>query len=67
VTAPPADNEYRPDAGDGMPAAWWPMPDDILRLHRLTDPVAEAILAHRHTTLTALGLDPTSPFLLRMP
>jgi len=38
-----------------------------LRLHRLTDTVADAIFAHRHTTLTALGLDPTSPFLLRMP
>jgi hypothetical protein len=38
-----------------------------LRLHRRTDPVAAAILAQRHVTLSALGLDPTNPFLLAMP
>jgi hypothetical protein len=38
-----------------------------LRLHRLTDPVAEAVLAQREITLTALGIDPATPFLLPMP
>ncbi len=38
-----------------------------LRLHRLTDPVADAVVGQRHVTLTALGVDPTNPFLLRMP
>jgi len=38
-----------------------------LRLHRLTDPVADAVLGQRHVTLTALGVDPTNPLLLRMP
>lgn len=148
MTVPPTtDDEYWPDGHGSMPAAWWPMPDDIrlqvrtrysdlpdlllsgdlsdrlsvpgplyvslahltrwdtyqrveqptrtayqalagqfpgrfdtvhhtdrpgtvslaMRLHRLTDRVAAAILAHRHATLAALGLDPTNPFLLRMP
>ncbi len=38
-----------------------------LRMHRLTDPVAAAILTQRRATLTALGVDPAHPFLLRMP
>jgi hypothetical protein len=38
-----------------------------LRLHRLTDPVADAILTQRAANLTALGIDPAAPLWLRMP
>jgi transposase len=37
-----------------------------LRLHRFTDPIADAILTQRAATLTALGIDPAAPLWRRM-
>jgi hypothetical protein len=70
TTRPPT----RPTGGPATPAAAAPVHHTspgvmylALRLHRLTHPVADVILAQRDATLTALGVDPTNPFLLRMP